>query len=71
MPDLKPCPFCAGEPEFEYVVGSHVPYIQFVKVMCRTCGCGTKIFPLEDRYGNKLPAGELYAKSAWNRRVPE
>jgi len=67
--ELKHCPFCGGEAEHEYVVSGRRPYIRLAKIKCKTCGCGTKVFPLEDRYGNELPNGESDAEDAWNRRA--
>ena len=67
--DLKPCPFCGGQAEFDCVAAGR-PCRLFAIVQCRTCGNGTKIFQTEDRYGNKM-CGEFYAAESWNRRTAE
>ena len=52
--ELKPCPFCGGEAEFETYGGTACA------VTCRKCRCGTPTVSLND--------GER-AVEAWNRRA--
>ncbi|MDM8270561.1 Lar family restriction alleviation protein [Thermophilibacter provencensis] len=52
--ELRPCPFCGGEAEFETYGGTACA------VTCRKCRCGTPTVRLDD--------GER-AVEAWNRRA--
>ena len=52
--ELRPCPFCGGEAEFETYGGTACA------VTCRKCRCGTPTVRLND--------GER-AVEAWNRRA--
>lgn len=52
--ELRPCPFCGGEAEFETYGGTACA------VTCRKCHCGTPTVSLND--------GER-AVEAWNRRT--
>lgn len=60
MEELKRCPFCGGEAEFEYTesYSSHRYYF----VQCTECGCKSDDF--EDDPGMKK------AVAAWNNRKP-
>lgn len=58
MEDLKPCPFCDGEAEVNYVdLGG---YEDGYEVRCPDCGCGTDYFYTKQE-----------AIEAWNRRAYE
>lgn len=37
MPELKPCPFCGGEAEYQQFVNPQ----NYYAVKCTTCDCGT------------------------------
>ena len=52
--ELRPCPFCGGEAEFEVYGGTACA------VVCQTCQCGTSTVCLDD---------EMRAVEAWNRRA--
>lgn len=54
-PELKPCPFCGGEP-FVYISGNK-SYGYFKEVICPQCHCQT----------HRLRGEE--AVEVWNRRV--
>lgn len=59
--ELKPCPFCGGK--------AHLFVNDGVRVICPTCGAGTKI--LVDAMSHKGVAGNATKAviEAWNRRV--
>ena len=67
--ELKPCPFCGGEAEYDYCI-SRKKCITLTKVRCKTCNAGTKVFPCEDEHGNSFESyAEHSAADAWNRRA--
>lgn len=57
---LKQCPFCGGDPEYQYrgVVFNDKP--KYVTIKCSMCGAGTKLFLCEN---------VKKAETAWNRRI--
>ena len=57
MAELKPCPFCGGEP-FIYFSGSSSNG-SFAEIICKSCKCQT----------DRLP--ESKAIEAWNRRTED
>lgn len=54
MNELRPCPFCGGNAEFDYV---EIRLKWFTKVKCKTCKGQTNIYKDEES-----------AVEAWNRR---
>ena len=52
--ELKPCPFCGGEAEFETYGGTACA------VVCQSCRCGTPTMSLTDG---------MAAVNRWNRRA--
>ena len=63
MTELKPCPFCGGEPILEKAVmpnGKDEP-IKLFKYKCRKCGVAEFGWPLS----------EEIAVEHWNRRINE
>ena len=63
--DLKMCPYCGGEPEFESKenYSAHT----FWRVVCSKCGCGT--WCDEQGYGHEDNNGKELAALEWNQRV--
>ena len=55
--ELKPCPFCGGEP-FRYYSGSRSNG-EFLEIICDNCGCRTARLK------------EDIATKAWNRRAKD
>jgi len=64
MPELLPCPFCGGEPEFENTD-------EIAKLRCTGCGSlsGIFFFSMEEIQFGLYEATEARAKAAWNRRA--
>lgn len=64
--DLKPCPFCGGEPEMVYAPINMAINIPCFGVACKKCRIliGTTKHGVTDFYRSKEDAAE-----AWNRRT--
>ena len=61
-PELKPCPFCGGEPE--YITGKTHGFVRCKNLMC---GCAGPAMPISDTY-----AAMPEAIKKWNtRHVPK
>lgn len=60
--ELKACPHCGGEPDFEYKddYSAH----RFWRVACSECGCGTMCD--DDGWGHADEPGKLLAVQEWN-----
>ena len=69
--ELKPCPFCGGEPIWDYpIVNVHRNSKVCVKIKCVTCKSSSNLFPCEDNYGNDIMVcAEMQAAKSWNRRM--
>ena len=57
MPELKPCPFCGGQPDIEDIYAC-------ARITCNTVGCGVK--PISEKYSTTAQA-----IIAWNNRAKE
>lgn len=59
QPDLKPCPFCGGNPTLRYSLVGKDAYVK-----CYGCEVATTMYKGIDREGS-----EQAAVIAWNRRA--
>jgi len=66
---LKPCPFCGGEAEYleEEILQGQYYYIDYVSIVCQTCGASTNKF-CKTAKGNENYGKEKVTKR-WNRRI--
>ena len=79
MEELKPCPFCGGNPKIRFA-GEE---LKFVCIECITCGSKTRSFPVEENVltdyaylRNKLSleiVNDLIDRvtKLWNRRATD
>ena len=64
MNELKPCPFCGGEPTVTYIGNEHTK-IRFIKIQCS--GCRFERTDSALKFGFEWLDG--IASAAWNRRI--
>ena len=67
MNELKPCPFCGGEPMLYHQSSKYTDY-DGNYVYCMNCGCRTKLFECFNGTGKTHEDTKVEAIEAWNRR---
>ena len=66
--NLKPCPFCGGEPEVKRVGNAHMKKVA-VHIYCTTFGCTVEMRCAElTRHGGNHEQCEKWAIEKWNTR---
>ena len=62
MAELKPCPFCGGDAEFDFAIldVKHEGFVTFKKAKCKSCKAQTNIYRERED-----------AALAWNRRADD
>jgi len=61
--ELKPCPFCGGEAEFQQFANPK----NFWNVVCKACKCGTDGFR-NNKNDNTNTENKKIQAAIWNRR---
>ena len=67
MNELKPCPFCGGEPMLYHQSSKYTDY-DGNYVYCMNCGCRTKLFECFNGTGKTHEDTKAEAIESWNRR---
>ena len=63
--EVKPCPFCGGEPSTYYYHGQHGYYNPTIRVECKCCNASIE----RDVSGKSEEEAYRFMAELWNRRV--
>lgn len=66
MSELRPCPFCGGEPSFKTEYGCYGYTPNVYQIGCDNCGV---YFSLVDDFHNSEAENKAELIKMWNRRV--